>query len=263
MDKLSLQAFDTDEQFSGADQYIVSGYDGVAQGLAHGLDIRLNQTVSKIDWTGGVTVTTNQGTFSADACIVTLPLGVLKAGAVQFAPPLPAAKQHAIAALGMGVLNKIAIQYPNAFWPTNVDFLEYISATYNEFPEWINGAKYLKKPILIATNTAAFARQTESLNDADSLAYAHEILKVMFGSSIPAYSGGLVTRWNSDPFALGSYSYNAVGSTLADNQAFGDPLNNRLFFAGEATHELYPDTVHGAFLSGKREAARIVTAFGG
>ena len=66
MDKLSLQAFDTDEQFSGADQYIVSGYDGVAQGLAHGLDIRLNQTVSKIDWTGGVTVTTNQGTSLRD-----------------------------------------------------------------------------------------------------------------------------------------------------------------------------------------------------
>jgi monoamine oxidase len=44
------------------------------------------------------------------------------------------------------------------------------------------------------------------------------------------------TRWGSDPFALGSYSYLAVGSSGEDYDVIARPLEDKVFFAGEATH---------------------------
>lgn len=75
---------------------------------------------------------------------------------------------------------------------------------------------------------------------------------------VPDPSGILVTRWSADEFARGSYSYLAVGSTPADRLALAAPVGDRLFFAGEATHSLYPATVHGALLSGERAAAEVI-----
>ncbi len=67
-----------------------------------------------------------------------------------------------------------------------------------------------------------------------------------------------MTRWAEDPFALGSYSYLAVGSSPADRDALAEPIDDRLLFAGEATSSGgYPGTVHGALRSGVREAERV------
>jgi monoamine oxidase len=57
--------------------------------------------------------------------------------------------------------------------------------------------------------------------------------------------------------AYGSYSYIPVGVSPADRQTLAQPVGRRLFFAGEATSGEYPATVHGAYLSGVREAKRI------
>ena len=51
---------------------------------------------------------------------MTLPLGVLKAGSVQFHPPLPASKQASIAALGMGLLQKVVLRFSRCFWDNTV-----------------------------------------------------------------------------------------------------------------------------------------------
>jgi monoamine oxidase len=66
-----------------------------------------------------------------------------------------------------------------------------------------------------------------------------------------------VTRWAQDPFAFGSYSYLAVGSSNRDRELLATPVADRLFFAGEATRTDYPSTVHGAYLSGQRAAAEV------
>lgn len=65
------------------------------------------------------------------------------------------------------------------------------------------------------------------------------------------------TRWGQDPYARGAYSHIAVGASGADYDALAAPVKNRLFFAGEATNNRHPATMHGAFSSGIREAARI------
>jgi monoamine oxidase len=78
----------------------------------------------------------------------------------------------------------------------------------------------------------------------------------MFGSAVPEPLGVQISRWRQDPFALGAYSFKAVGTRAKDRKAlFGPDWENRLLFAGEATSGDYPATVHGALLTG-RAAAR-------
>ncbi|PRC57574.1 amine oxidase, partial [Mycobacterium sp. ITM-2017-0098] len=74
----------------------------------------------------------------------------------------------------------------------------------------------------------------------------------------PEPTGVLVTRWAADPYARGSYSFLAVGSSPDDQEALAAPVGDRLSFAGEATHEEFFATVHGAYLSGLRAADRIL-----
>jgi CRP-like cAMP-binding protein len=66
------------------------------------------------------------------------------------------------------------------------------------------------------------------------------------------------TQWDRDPFARGSYSFVAVGATPADIEALADPVEGRLFFAGEATYRHHWAGAHGAYASGVREAARLL-----
>ncbi len=80
------------------------------------------------------------------------------------------------------------------------------------------------------------------------------------GKTFPEPSGFQITRWNSDPFSLGSYSYTPVGSKQSYRRQIGMPVENKVFFAGEATSQFFPATVHGAFLSGVRAAYEIMMA---
>ncbi|GFH10950.1 SWIRM domain-containing protein [Haematococcus lacustris] len=76
----------------------------------------------------GVTVNSQQAAFQADAVLVTVPLGVLKRNALRFSPPLSSAKQDAIHRLGFGVLNKLVMLFPHAFWDQGLDTLGQVAA---------------------------------------------------------------------------------------------------------------------------------------
>lgn len=78
------------------------------------------------------------------------------------------------------------------------------------------------------------------------------------GINVPEPIQTVCTRWGSDPFSLGSYSNVAVGASGDDYDILAESVGDgRLFFAGEATTRRYPATMHGAFLSGLREAANM------
>jgi monoamine oxidase len=74
---------------------------------------------------------------------------------------------------------------------------------------------------------------------------------------VPDPTGFLVTRWADDPFALGSYSFLGVGASNDDRRILAEPVDDRVFFAGEATSAAYAATVHGAYLSGRRAAGEV------
>jgi len=106
------------------------------------------------------------------------------------------------------------------------------------------------------------ARAVEDLAEDRVAARALAVLRRIYGSgNVPEPVGVALTRWGRDPFSYGSYSHVPVGASLADYRRLAEPVAGRLFFAGEATSDVYPATVHGAFLTGVREAERIDRVF--
>ncbi|MCB0158048.1 MAG: FAD-dependent oxidoreductase, partial [Caldilineaceae bacterium] len=188
----------------------------------------------------------------------TLPLGVLQQGAVSFAPALPRAKQDAIHALGSGLLNKAWLRFPHAFWPREPEMINYVPATPGRWAEWLNLYHYTGEPILLGFNAGSYGSTLEAWTDAAIIADAMDVLRTIYGPQIPAPDDWQITRWASDPLALGAYSYYAVGTDRATRRALAAPVAGRLFFAGEATSQDHPSTVHGAYMSGVRAAEEIL-----
>lgn len=258
--ELSWFSWDEGEEIVGGDVLFPGGYGQIFSRLAEGLDIRFGQMVQKIEYSESqVTVVTRQGSIVAQRLIVTVPLGVLKRGSIQFSPALPERKQAAIQRLGMGLLNKVFLHFPRVFWDRESDLLGYIGPRKGEWAEWYNFFKFTGEPVLLGFNAATYARRLEALSNEAIVADSMTALRRMYGNSIPAPDGSTVTRWASDPLSFGSYSFLAPGSSASDRDALAEPVSNRLFFAGEATFRDFPATVHGALLSGEREAARILS----
>ena len=260
-DQLSAFWHDSGKVFAGEDVLFAKGYQLISNYLAAGLQIKLAEVVQAINWAAaGVQVTTSKQRWQADQVLVTVPLGVLKNNQLQFNPPLPPAKKTAIRSLGMGVLNKCYLRFDRAFWPDDVDWLEYISPRHGEWTEWVSLLRTTGKPVLLGFNAADQGRAIEALTDPQIVDSAMATLRTIFGNQIPAPQSYQITRWASDPFSYGSYSFLAVGATPTMRQHLAAPLGQQVFFAGEATHPDYAGTAHGAYLSGIAAATTILQA---
>ena len=252
---LSLQHWDDGDEEAGGDVIFPGGYDQILPQVAAGLDIRLSHVVTRVNYGAETcTVTTNHGVFTAAQVLVTLPIGVLKAGSVEFVPALPDHKQQAVSRLGSGLLDKLYLKFEAPFWPAT-HVINRDDAKPTRWPEFLNVHALIGQPILLGFNAASYARVMQAKSDAEVVADALAALREVFGNAIAEPKGFLRTRWAADPYALGSYSYLAVGSSLRDRLALAAPIGQRLYFAGEATHREHAATVHGALLSG-RAAAR-------
>ena len=257
---LSAWNFDDGTDFPGGDVVFNRGYGALVDQMAQGLDIRLGAVVRTIAPAGdGVVVTTEAGQHIADRVIVTLPLGVLKSGRVRFAKPLAKLRQQAIDGLEMGLLNKCWLRFDRVFWPADVDWIDYLAPEQGLWGDWLNGLPSTGQPLLVGFNAAAMADRIETLDDRATTASAMEALRRMFGTAIPDPLASQITRWRQDPFALGSYSFNAVGTSAKSRRdLFGPDWAGRLHFAGEATSHDHPSTVHGALMTGRAAAATLL-----
>jgi monoamine oxidase len=110
--------------------------------------------------------------------------------------------------------------------------------------------------VLVAFITGRYNEQIADLSDAEVQERIMKVLRTMFGPSIPAPTGMVRTRWERDPFAYGSYSHVPVGADPTDMDILAEPVG-RVHFAGEATRWKHTGYVHGALLSGIREAKLI------
>jgi hypothetical protein len=249
------------EVYGYGDSVLRDGFGALVERLAAGLDIRFGQNVSQIahDSNSGVQVRTRAGAeFEADAAVVTLPLGVLKFGSIDFAPQLPERKLSAIGRLGVGLLNKVVVHFDRAFWPPRQYAFGCSAAAVDTTPTCIiNLCKTHAIPALVFIVGGGLARQVEEWSDRELRTWTLGVLEDTFGE-LPLEPRSITrTRWRTDPFARGSYSYVALGATPDDLNALAEPVDGRLFFAGEATVRQHWATVHSAYVSGLREAARI------
>jgi monoamine oxidase len=113
-------------------------------------------------------------------------------------------------------------------------------------------------PVIIGFTGGFYGQQTESLTDQQTVDTAMAVLRDMFGHNIPGPTDYQLTRWDQDPFTHGSYSFYAAGSTRAMIDSLATSVSNRVFFAGEHTNRDYPQTTHGAYLTGERAANQII-----
>lgn len=259
-DALSARHFDAGESFRGGDALILPGYDRLAHHAAQGLDIRLGARVLRVSATAqGARLDMADGAqVTADTVICTLPLGVLKSGAVTFDPPLSPARQTAVDRLGMGLLNKLWLRFDAPPPVPAVDWLSDLSVPDGSWPEWLNPGARSGLPLLLGLAGASAADTAEGLSDADTLAAATDRLRALFGSTFPAPVASKVSRWRADPLAGGSYSFLPTGSTPDDRRALGGAdWDGQLILAGEATSPDHAATAHGAWLSGLDAAAMV------
>jgi monoamine oxidase len=260
-DELSARTVDEGKEYgpTGEDAFFPDGYEQVATYLARQLSVDLGIVVQRVVLRhDGVRVETSAGAVQAQAVVVTVPLGVLKHGGIEFEPGLPERHEQAIDRLGVGVLSKTFLRFEKPFWPAGQDWQELLGPRHGAWAEWFSQAK-AGQPVLVALHGGDRARTIESARAGDVRSEALRALRSMFGHDIPAPLAVTTTGWSRDRFAHGSYSTNAVGSTRADRVALGEPVAGRIFFAGEATEPDYSSTVHGAYRTGLRVAREVAT----
>lgn len=179
---LSPNADDEGDVFDGGDVLLPGGYVKVLEQLLPAdAQLNLGWPVSHIRATDSdVSVSGDRGELSADGVIVTVPLGVLKAGTITFDPPLEPGKTDAINRLGMGLLNKVYLRFPHVFWDKDADLLGYVGPQRGYFAEWLNLAKFTGEPILLGFNAGSAAAAIEQLSDTETVDLAIEALTNMY-----------------------------------------------------------------------------------
>jgi polyamine oxidase len=167
-DELSLKWFGNEGEFDGPDVILPGGYSQLAQHLARGLTIRLGNEVSRVTYDDtGVRLETSQGVVEADRAIVTVPLGVLKAGTIAFDPPLPEEKRLAIEGLGFGLLDKVVLKFDQPFWP-DTDVIGLVGRD-QPVSLLINGEVFADTPLLVGPSRRGAERTAPERRDRHAL----------------------------------------------------------------------------------------------
>jgi monoamine oxidase len=197
----------------------------------------------------------------ARQAVITLPLGVLAAGDVRFAPALPPDKRAAIARLRVGPVTKVVLRFrrdPLTRLPFRPTLLH---APATPVPTW--WPPHPAHPVLVGWAAGPRADGLHDLDDAARVRRALGSLASTLGVTPAALAADLdayrVFDWQRDPLARGAYAYVSPGATDAP-AVLARPVEDTLFFAGEATDLEEMGTVHGALASGRRAAAEVLVS---
>jgi monoamine oxidase len=261
-----------DEPFGFRNFRMVEGYSALAERAAAALGdrVRTDAPVTEIVLgREGVRVLTQTATDAsatevrARYVVVTVPLGVLKAGTIRFDPPLPSDKLAAIQRLGFGDAYALQLVVRGGTMRQRLgEFGVLWGDTATSFHRPRIG---LAEPaeVVTAFTVGREARRRSALDDREMVAatVAEWDAIVPEGVTLGAVEGCTVHRWTTDRWTRGAYSFFPPASGPRDRKALAAPVDGRLFFAGEATDTTGQSaTVHGAILSGERAAEELLRA---
>ncbi|MBK7864615.1 MAG: FAD-dependent oxidoreductase [Archangiaceae bacterium] len=219
---------------------VLTGYDTVPHRLARGLDVRLGTPVREIRWSPGTVSVDGQG---ARAVVITVPVPLYDR--LDFVPRI----RPRWRALQMGNVTKVVLGFrPEVPWAKR-DFA-FLHAPRAAFPTFWRLA-----PFEVQTLMAWSSKRLEGDPVELALRSLSRVLHVKHPERWLAFAE--VCDWASDPWAKGAYAVTPVGATLKQAH-LSDPIDDTLYFAGEATEPGYAGTVHGAMLSGERAATQLV-----
>lgn len=242
---------------------VYEGYGALVARTGQGLPVRLSTPARAIRWRegSGVRVETDAGTIQARAVIVTVSTGVLAANAIRFVPDLPPWKQAAIGQVPMGLLAKIPMLIEGdrfGLAPYENVLVEYPGLQDIYFLSWPWDSN-----LLVGFVGGDFGWQLSAAGEAAAIDFAKERLAQTFGSDAPRrVTKALLTPWASNPLTRGAYSAARPGHFAARKQ-LGLPLEERVYFAGEALAGPLIQTAGGAFLSGEETAKKVAAVLAG
>lgn len=255
-----LDAHGLDDDFFEGDEVVFpNGYAELAEHLAVGLDVRLNNPVSRVFWTEeGVQVTCDAETFTADHAVITVPIGVLQSTDFVIDPPLPEPVSGAISRMKMNAFEKVFLRFDTKFWDQNVYAIRRQGEAASWWHSWYDLSVLNGAPTLLTFIAGPAARKIKDWSDEEITESVLTSLREIYGEQVPEPTGVTVTRWQGERWTKGSYAYMTVGSTPEDHDAIATPVGGVLHIAGEATWTDDPATVSAALLSGERAAQRIL-----
>lgn len=247
-----------------------------AEAESYGAAFHLDKIVTAINWQGSkVEVKTlAQDTYEASAAIITLPLGVLQLkqrdGGIHFIPGLPDPKQSAIENLAVGNVIRINLSFRERFWEdakvwaADGEAVSFRDAAFFHYPDAPLPTWWTQLPIRapLLVGWAGGPRADRLRSEGALVDQAIRSLSLILNTSPEEIRNQLeasyVHDWHDDPFSRGAYSYVPVNGLKAQ-EVLAQPLENKLFFAGEATCTGHVGTVHGAIQSGQRAAQEILS----
>ena len=232
---------------------VVEGYGTVVVRHAASVPVRTGVTATRIDHRGQtIRIETSAGRIEADHVIIAVPTTVLAEGKLSFDPPLPV-KQDAAAALPLGIADKVFLSVEGSLsWPAHAHLTgnpySACTASHRLSPfGW---------PIVESFFGGPCAEGLEE--DGAAAAFAIDELVGLLGSAWRRRFAPLdATRWRQVPLIGGSYSHAKVGQAGA-RQILAEPIDGRIFFAGEACSRDDFSTAHGAYETGVAAAHAIV-----
>lgn len=271
IDKASLFALRDEWAHEGGKQYrVVGGYLQLINYLSHiskkkGCTIETNCIAKKVYWKRNeVKIITSDGRdFVGNKVIVTVPVSVLQSelnakASIVFTPSIDDFLQAA-KMIGYGTITKILLQFNEAFWNKNVGFV----LSNESVPTWWTQSPK-SYPMITGWLTGARMKKLQNTDTSGILEISFKSLASIFKMNIEELkqklTASVVVNWSTEPFALGGYSYNMIGSSTA-RKIMNTPIEQTLFFAGEALYEGYDiGTVEAALVSGRDVAEKVMTA---
>jgi monoamine oxidase len=239
------------------------GYGALLAKLAEGIPVELETPITQVD-TGKparVEAVTPRGTISGRYIIVTASTNVLASEKIKFDKGLPKRQLDALAALKLGSLDHIAIELPGNPLGLQRDDLVLEKASGPRTAAML--ANVSGTPLAMIEVGGRFGRELMAKGDMASVDFAVEWLSALFGTGFKrAMQRTQLTRWNDEPWVQGAISVASPGAQWA-RAALREPVRERVYFAGEATHDTLWGTVGGAWESGERAADSVVRRLSG
>jgi monoamine oxidase len=242
---------------NGGDWPVRDGLGRMMARLGADIPVSLNTVAEEIDWSARshVTVGTNRGQVRARAVLITVSIGILQSGLIRFTPTLPASTTSAIAGFSPGAANRIALYFDrDVFGDGRRSNLTIVDGDAEPLAIHIPsfGFNYV-----VGQTGGRFASHLTRAGQKAATDYVMGRVAAVFGQGLRRhFVRSIVSAWDTDPWVLGAYASVKPGHFGA-RARLAQPVENRLFFAGEAVGMPMVATCGGAYWSGTQAIARI------
>jgi monoamine oxidase len=256
VDADELSCADSTNAKGGCGFHVLNGYGNLVAAWGADVPVSLNTRAERIDWSGsGVRVETPKGTIKGRTALITVSTGILGAGDILFTPGLPDWKTDAIHAIPVGTANKMCVHFDkDIFGPDG-------RGVYNVWND-DGDSSFIEASVMghnyaVVEHGGRHAVWLEKQGQQAGHDFAVDRIAEVFGNDIRKHvSRSIVTAWSTEPWTRGSYTAAQPGQ-FHQRANLAKTVDDRLFFAGEATGNGTQATCHGAYVSGIRTAQEI------